>query len=76
MLYEVITGPLRGVAPSEQRVTLRVIEKGSGRPVAVKLHVHGEAGEYLAPTDRHRIPNADWFQDYSVDFSHLGIHHS
>jgi hypothetical protein len=68
-------GPVRAVAPSEQTVTLRVIEKGTRRPVAVKLHVHGEAGEYLAPTDRHRIPNSDWFQDYSVDFSHLGIHH-
>jgi hypothetical protein len=68
-------GAVRAVAPSEQTVTLRVIEKGTRRPLAVKLHVHGEAGEYLAPTDRHRIPNPDWFQDYSVDFSHLGIHH-
>jgi hypothetical protein len=68
-------GPVRAVKPSEQTVTLRVIEKGTGRPVSVKLHIHGEAGEYLAPTDRHRIPNSDWFQDYSVDFSHLGIHH-
>jgi hypothetical protein len=68
-------GPLRAAKPSEQTVILRVVEKGTRRPVSVKLHIHGEAGEYLAPTDRHRIPNADWFQDYSVDFSHLGIHH-
>ena len=36
----------------------------------VKLHLHGEAGEYLAPVDRHRILNPHWFEDYSVDFAH------
>ena len=68
-------GIVRAIPPSEQQVTIRVVEKGSREPVAVKLHVHGQAGEYLAPIDRHRIPNGDWFQDYSVDFTHLGIHH-
>jgi len=57
-----------------QRVTLKAIDKSSGRPVAVKLHVHGEAGEYLAPLDRHRIPNTAWFEDYSADFSHQHRH--
>ena len=70
-------GSLQPVAPSRQRVTLRVIEAGpsqserSGRSVPVKLHVHGERGEYLAPIDRHRILNPAWFEDYSVDISHL-----
>ena len=68
-------GPIRHVEPARQRVTLRAVEKGSGKPVAVKLHVHGEAGEYLAPLDRHRIPNEQWFQDYSVDFTHANVHH-
>jgi hypothetical protein len=68
-------GPLRVVPPAAQRVTIRVVEKASHRPVPVKLHLHGRAGEYLAPIDRHRIPNPFWFQDYSVDFSHQGIHH-
>ena len=67
-------GRLEVVEPSTQRVTLRAVEKGTGRPVAVKLHVHGQAGEYLAPIDRHRIINHDWFQDYSVDFAHRGVH--
>ena len=67
--------PLRPVARASQLVTVRVVEQGSTKPVAVKLHLHGEAGEYLAPNDRHRIPNTAWFEDYSVDFSHLGIHH-
>jgi len=68
------SGPIQAVRPADQRVTLRVVEKGTGRPVAVKLHVHGQAGEYLAPIDRHRIPNPDWFEDYSTDFAHQGIH--
>jgi hypothetical protein len=68
------SGPLQPVAPATQRVTLRAVERGSGKPVSVKLHVHGERGEYLAPVDRHRILNPAWFEDYSVDFSHRGTH--
>ena len=72
---------LQPVPSATQRVTLRAVEAGlpqsgySGRAVPVKLHVHGEWGEYLAPLDRHRIPNAAWFEDYSVDFCHLGTHY-
>jgi len=62
--------PLRPVTPATQRVTLRVVEHKNSRPVPVKLHVHGEWGEYLPPVDRHRIPNPAWFEDYSVDFVH------
>ncbi len=65
--------PLRVVAPCTRRVVIRVVEKGSDTPVPVKLHVHGAAGEYLAPLDRHRIPNPAWFEDYSVDFVHRGV---
>jgi len=63
--------PLQFVAPATQRVKLRVVERGGGKRVPVKLHVHGERGEYLAPVDRHRILNPAWFEDYSVDFMHL-----
>ena len=64
-------GAIQPVAPAEQTVTLRVVERGGGHPVPVKLHIHGEAGEYLAPVDRHRILNPAWFEDYSVDFPHI-----
>ncbi len=67
-------GLLEPVAPAARRVTLRVVEKDSRRPVVVKLHVHGAAGEYLAPVDRHRIVNPAWFEDYSVDFAHRWTH--
>lgn len=69
------SGGVRAVAAATQRVTIRVVTKAGRKPVAVKLHVHGQAGEYLPPVDRHRIPNAAWFEDYSVDFSHAGRHH-
>ena len=69
------SGALAPITRASQKVLVRAVEKGSKRPVAVKLHIHGLAGEYLPPKDRHRIPNANWFQDYSVDFSHMGIHH-
>jgi hypothetical protein len=67
-------GVLAPVAPATQRVNLRVVPAGGGAPVAVKLHIHGMGGEYLAPEDRHRIINFCWFEDYSVDFSHQHTH--
>ena len=66
-------GPLRRIAPSTQRVTLRVVDEAN-KPVAVKLHIHGQENEYLPPVDRHRIINAAWFEDYSADYAHLGKH--
>ncbi|MCC6860364.1 MAG: CehA/McbA family metallohydrolase [Bryobacterales bacterium] len=65
---------LTPVRPATQRVTLRVVEKASGRTVPVKLHLHGEAGEYLAPADRHRQPNPGWFEDYAPEFQHQTWH--
>ncbi|MCD6286005.1 MAG: CehA/McbA family metallohydrolase [Anaerolineae bacterium] len=67
-------GPVIPVPPATQRVALRVIDASSRQPVAVKLHVHGQHDEYLAPVDRHRIVNTAWFEDYSVDFSHHDRH--
>jgi len=76
LLQQEANDTMQPVAPAIQRVTLRALDKASGQPVAVKLHVHGQAGEYLAPVDRHRIPNQAWYEDYSVDFTHLGRHHT
>ncbi len=61
---------LEVVPSSLQQVTIRTIEKDTGKEVAVKLHVHGESGEYLAPMDRQRNSNSFWFQDFCVDFTH------
>jgi hypothetical protein len=67
-------GRLQAIPPATQRVKIRAVEKGSRKPVPVKLHVHGEAGEYLAPVDRHRIVNPAWFQDYGADLAQDCIH--
>jgi hypothetical protein len=64
-------GMIRPIRPAEQTVKLRVVEQASARVVPVKLHLHGELGEYLAPVDRHRILNPAWFEDYSADFPHI-----
>jgi len=61
---------LKVIPTAERSVTIRTIEKDTGKEVPVKLHLHGVSGEYLAPLDRQRIPNNSWFQDYTVDYSH------
>ena len=66
---------LKPVPPAEQRVRLKVVDVSSGQPVSVKLHIHGNAGEYLPPEHRHRIPNPFWFEDYSVDYVANGTHY-
>ncbi len=68
------SGPFSPVKPSAQRVKLRVVDK-QGKPLAVKLHIHGESGEYLPPVDRHRIPNPFWYEDWSVDFINPRLHY-
>ncbi len=67
-------GPMRGIKPAEQRVTVRIVERATGQPVAAKLHIHGEAGEYLPPLHLHRLPNSNWFEDYSPEFQHARVH--
>ncbi len=65
---------LSPVRQAARRVRIRVVEKASGKPVPVKLHLHGASGEYLAPADRHRQPNSAWFEDYGPEFQHQGRH--
>jgi len=65
---------LAPISPAEQNVNIRIVEAASKKPVAVKLHIHGEMGEYLPPVDKHRIPNPFWFEDYSVDYIADGSH--
>ena len=51
------------VQPPTSPVAIRVVEKGTEMPVAVRLHMHGEAGEYLPPKGYHRKVNPHWFED-------------
>ena len=59
------------VQPAAKTVRLRIVDKITGEVVPVKLHIHGEAGEYLAPVDRHRIVNPAWFEDYGPEYLHF-----
>ena len=56
------------VNPATRPVRLRMVEKDSGQPVAVRLHLHGEAGEYLPPKGHHRKVNPYWFEDNYGEF--------
>lgn len=57
-----------GVNPAERLVKIRVVEKETNRPAAVRLHLHGAAGEYLPPRGYHRKVNGNWFEDNYGEF--------
>lgn len=54
--------------PANRPVRLRVVEKETGQPVAVRLHLHGLMGEYLPPKGYHRKVNPYWFEDNYGEF--------
>jgi len=61
------------VSVNEPSVTVAIkTVDADGAPVPVKLHMHGEHGEYLPPMDRHRRPNPFWFEDYGADYAQGG----
>ena len=62
-LTTVSEGDVGEVKPAHRPVTIRVVEKGTDNPVTVRLHIHGEAGEYLPPKGYHRKVNPHWFED-------------
>ena len=65
---DIAKNPDMNIIPAEQPVNLKVCD-AQGRPVPVKVHAHGAAGEYLPPKNRHRLPNPYWFEDYSTDYT-------
>ena len=56
------------VEPALRPVIIRTVDKSSGQPVAVRLHLHGAAGEYLPPRGHHRKVNPYWFEDNYGEF--------
>lgn len=59
---------IEAIGAAERPVELRFIDRTTRQPVAVRLHIHGEAGEYLPPRGRHRKVNAGWFEDNYGEF--------
>ena len=60
--------PVVEVPPAHRMVRIHVIDKRSRQPVGVRLHLHGEAGEYLPPRGFHRKVNGAWFEDNYAEF--------
>ncbi len=56
------------IAPAHRPVKVRIVEAGSAQPVAVRLHMHGAAGETLPPRNHHREVNGHWFEDNYGEF--------
>ena len=56
------------VAPAHRPVRLKIIDKTNGQPVAARLHLHGQSGEYLPPRGYHRKVNPHWFEDNYGEF--------
>lgn len=56
------------VAAATRPVRIRVTDAANGQPVAVRLHMHGEAGEYLPPRGHHRKVNPFWWEDTAGEF--------
>ena len=59
---------LLAVQPAHRPVTVRVIDQDTQQPVAVRIHFHGAAGEYLPPRGNHRKVNPYWFEDNYGEF--------
>ncbi len=59
---------LEPIASADRPVRVLVIDKETRQPVPVRLHIHGEAGEYLPPHGRHRRVNPYWFEDNYGEF--------
>ena len=55
------------VAEARQLVRVRIVDE-RGREVAVRIHFHGEHGEYLPPRGNHRRVNPYWFEDNYGEF--------
>ncbi|CAN5733715.1 hypothetical protein BH23CHL5_BH23CHL5_21990 [soil metagenome] len=66
--WETLTN-LDPVATANRPVKIRVVDRQSGQPVPVRLHMHGESGEYLPPRGYHRKVNTGWFEDNYGEFA-------
>lgn len=57
------------VSPAQRPVRLCFIDKRTRDDVAVRLHIHGEAGEYLPPRGHHRKVDRAWNEDRSGELA-------
>jgi hypothetical protein len=62
-------GDVVDINAAHRPVTIKFVDKETGQPVSVRLHMHGQAGEYLPPKGYHRKVNSNWFEDNYGEFS-------
>jgi hypothetical protein len=56
------------VNPAWRPVRVRVVAQGTNTPTPVRIHFHGQHGEYLPPRGNHRKVNPFWFEDNYGEF--------
>jgi hypothetical protein len=61
-------GSINVVPAADRPVHVCIVDAQTSEPVAVRLHMHGEAGEYLPPRGHHRQVNGAWFEDNYGEF--------
>jgi hypothetical protein len=61
-------GGMVAINPAWRPVTVRVVAKGTNNPTPVRIHFHGQHGEYLPPRGNHRKVNPFWFEDNYGEF--------
>ncbi len=69
LIYDLsaLGGDTLEVAEARQRLRIRVVD-AAGREQPVRIHFHGEQGEYLPPRGNHRKVNRNWFEDNYGEF--------
>lgn len=60
---------LRTIESAERPVKIRVVDGSTGQICPVRLHLHGQSGEYLPPRGYHRKVNTNWFEDNYGEFA-------
>jgi hypothetical protein len=59
------------VQAAHRPVRLRFRDSGTAAPVAVRLHMHGEGGEYLSPRGHHRRVDPSWPEFSQPEFVNI-----
>ena len=63
---------LQALGKQRQWMTIQVIDRSTGKPTPVRIHLSGSRGEYIAPYGHHTEVNRGWFMDYGADVVSAG----
>src|SRR5262249_46273401 len=66
---EALEGEAVEIAAAERPVKLLFVDRDSRAGVAVRLHLHGAAGEYLPPRGHHRKVNTVFHEDVYAELA-------